>query len=120
MKKDKERERRPHCKICGHFHFGLCTECEECTRGNLSEEPVITSEAIQKTVEKLSDPAPGEPYLTDPLTPDFERLTAEEITDRLKAIDVRLTELEEKFDKIDKRREYQKLLMRRRRAKKSA
>jgi len=99
MKKEKERERRPHCKICGHFHFGLCSECVECTRGNQKpeEKPDVAPVAVVADI-----PAP-------------ERLSAEEITDRLAAIDVRLTELEQSFEKIDKRREYQKLLMRRRR-----
>ena len=98
--KKKEKERRPHCKVCGHFHGGPCTECAECTRGNVEPEK-------EKKPEPKSIKFPPRHYP--------EKITAEEFADRIAALDVRLTEVEQRINAVDRRRLYQKELMRKRR-----
>jgi len=99
----------PKCRVCGHKHNGSCLDCEICMAD--AGQPIKGDEPIDDEREAALPAGFGGVGIGDP----------DAIEDRLEALEARLTELEDKMIPLimrdDKRREYQKNLMRQRRAK---
>ena len=102
----KEKDPRPHCKVCGHNHFGICLECEECNRDKLPPEEAAPEESpgVQEMCEILE---------TNPS--QIPNISFEDIWERIEALHVKIDAVEKRVDAIDYRRKYQAELMRKRR-----
>ena len=86
----------PHCKICGHDHYGLCTECPKCNQ----------SAAKDRAGQKITLPSAA------------DNRVGEIARDPFYILSERVDVLEKRLDSIDKRRKYQREYMRKKRGKK--
>lgn len=102
----------PQCRLCGKKHYGQCQEFESGAKGEVARDiPPARPKKKSSTVRVRSD------FYTNP--PMVGSVDRNDLSDRelIRELLARVESLEARLEVLDKRREYQKKLMRERRAK---